>query len=92
MSVYQIKPLVCVEGELQCFREEAVFCDLNIWSPAYFAWLREDPIEDCEWQFSYCICEYYDQDSSNYNSLDEAKQAAESWYRNKLLEALEEVK
>lgn len=78
MSVYRIKPLAWKDYA------DGSICKLNI------AMLHAIALGDgkAEW---WAIVQNYVAQRMKAKSLDEAKQAAESWYRNKLLEALEEV-
>ena len=78
-ETYRIKPLVWRDGKSSSIYEDSIA----------FLHVVTVGVESYEWWASTCR---FSAHARPANSLESAKAAAESWYRSKLLEALEEVK
>lgn len=90
MKKYTIKPLVWEEYTLHNLKRcnlQTIFCNFYV----------EERIEErlklehkvIKW--SYCVEEYYDEDSGYCDSLEEGKSICEKEFMNRLLPALKEI-
>lgn len=82
-DTYRIKPLQWEHYErdgYQTWHANSVFCELHV---------DLEPDGHCYWR--YCIDEYYDEGQHDCESPEAGKAAAEKFYLDRLLPALEQI-
>jgi hypothetical protein len=93
VPLYAIKPLgwkysTDNGGQWERWDCETIFCRLRVDRDR---WPGSGGVPSVwsKWSFSWCVVEVYDEGKSFFDSLEEAKAAAEKWYMDRLMPALE---